>query len=204
MVFVDDLAYGLFSLGIAGFLVLYLVTSVYLAYRNRQKDYSEILDASYPVLLLVGAYMLVSGAFGEFAWPLPGSYNILFYDPLVSFGLILVALALSIRCRTRYEFVGFFGLMAGLMTIFYGIQGYAIGLTESPIALLGLYTLFGAAGVLSYPVSLLMQRLTSSQKSVGAAWRLCLALFFLALLGGSLLAVYIGALAIPAHLLSPP
>jgi putative membrane protein len=202
--FIDNLAFSLFSLSIASLIIVYLMVSVYLEYKKGKKDYKEIEAAATVPLILVGAYMVLSGAFGQFTWPLPGSYNILFYDPLVSFGLVILAFALAFKYNVRYEFVGFFGLLVGIMTIFYGIQGYSIGLTELPAALLALYVFFGVAGIFSYPVSLIMQRLPGLKKNPWIGWQVCLVIFVAALLLAALAAGYVAVSAIPAHLLSPP
>jgi putative membrane protein len=204
MVFIDNLAFSLFSLSIAGFLVLYLIISVYLEYRRKQKRYDEVISGVYAPLMLVGLYMVISAAWGQFTWPLPGAYNILFYDPMASFGLVLLALALTIRYKVRYDYVGFFGLLVGIMTIFYGIQGYNIGLTKEPIALLAMYAFFGVAGIFSYPVTLVLERLPGLQKNPWIGWSLCLVIFCLAMFAASVLAGYIAISAIPAHLVSPP
>jgi putative membrane protein len=207
MAFIDNLAYSLFALSFAGFLILYLVISEYLTYIKRGKNYADFaarLEGAKAPLMIVGAYMIIMGIWGQFTWPLPGSYNILFYDPLVSFGMIVLALALSIHFSVRFEYVGFFGLLIGIMTIIYGVQGYNIGLTEEPIALFALYGLFGTAGIFSYPVALLMQKLPGLKKDPWIGWGLCVAIFCLAMLGASLLAGYVAFSAIPSHLIKAP
>ncbi len=204
MVFIDNVAYSLFLLSLAGFIVLYLLGSVFWEFRKGKKDFEACIAGASVPLMLVGLYMVITGAYGQFTWPLPGSYNILFYDPLVSFGLVILALALAIRFKTRYDYVGFFALLVGVMTIFYGIQGYSIGLTLVPEALLGLYVFFGIAGIFAYPVSLIMERLPGLKKNPWKGWYLCLAIFFLAMLAASLISGYIAIEAIPAHLLNPP
>lgn len=204
MAFIDNLAYSLFILSFAGFLLLYVVTSVYLLYRKRERNYADVISAAKVPLCLVGAYMILMGMWGQFTWPLPGSYNILFYDPLVSFGLIMLAFGLSIHYKVKFEYVGFFGLMVGVMTIIYGVQGYSVGLTQEPIALLALYFFYGITGIFSYPVALIMERLPGMQKRPWVGWTLCLVVFWLALFAASLTSGYIGYSAIPAHLLSAP
>jgi putative membrane protein len=207
MAFTDNLAYALFSLSFAGFLILYLVVSEYITYVKKNKNYADYtarLEAAKAPLLLVGAYMVIMGLWGQMTWPLPGSYNILFYDPLLSFGMIVLALGLSIHFRVRFEYVGFFGLLIGIMTIIYGVQGYSIGLTEEPLALLALYGFFGVSGIFSYPVALLMQKLPGLQRNPWVGWTLCLVIFVVAMLGASLLAAYVAVSAIPSHLISAP
>ncbi len=207
MVFTDNLAYALFSLCFAGFLILYLVVSEYFAFIRKDRNYANYtirLEAAKAPLMLVGAYMMIMGLWGQFTWPLPGSYNILFYDPLLSFGMIVLGLGLTIHFRVKFEYVGFFGLLIGIMTIIYGIQGYSIGLTEEPIALLALYGFFGVAGIFSYPVALIMERIPGMQKSPWIGWTLCLVIFVLAMLAASLLAGYVAFSAIGGHLISAP
>ena len=204
MVFIDNLAYSLFAISVAGFLLLYTFASMYLAYRKRSKDYSTYLKGGSIPLAIVGAYLVVMGLWGQFVWPLPGSYNILFYDPFVSFGLIMLAFAAAARTGGKMEYAGFMALLFGVMVIIYGIQGYGIGLTQEPIALLAMYFFYGVAAIFAFPVSLIADRMPGLKPGFWKGWYVMLGIFFVSLLIASLLAGYIGALAIPAHLLSAP
>jgi len=204
MVFVDNLAYELFAISFAGFLLLYTISSMYLVYRRKDRNFSEYLMGASVPLGLLGAYMLIQGLWGQFTWPLPGSYNILFFDPLVSFGLLLIGFALSVRYKVRLEYVGFFGLMVGVMVIAYGIEGYNIGLTKEPIALLALYFLYGLVGIFSFPVSLIADRIPNVKYNAWIGWHIALATFWILLLVASCLSAVIGIAAIPAHLISAP
>ncbi|MCL5008475.1 MAG: DUF981 family protein [Candidatus Marsarchaeota archaeon] len=204
MAFIDNLAYSLFMLSFAGFILLYTISSVYMAYRKNKKDFGVYLRSAGVPLGLIGAYMLIVGLWGQFTWPLPGSYNILFYDPFISFGILLMGFALSVRYNVRLEYVGFLGLLVGVMVIIYGIEGYGIGLTSAPMALLGLYFLYGVTGILSYPVALVVERLPGLKKNPWIGWYILIALFWIVLLFASLLAGYIGSAAISSHLISPP
>ncbi|MCL5100875.1 MAG: DUF981 domain-containing protein [Candidatus Marsarchaeota archaeon] len=204
MAFIDNLAYSLFALSFAGFLLLYTISSMYLVYRKKKKNFSEYLNSASIPIALLGAYILISGFWGQFAWPLPGSYNILFYDPFISFGIVLLSLAFSIRYNVRLEYTGFLGLMVGVMVLAYGFVGYNIGLTQAPIALLGLYFLYGLAGIFSYPVALIADRLPGLQKNAWIGWNALLVIFWLLLLGASILAGFVGVSAVPQHLLTPP
>lgn len=204
MVFIDNLAFLLFSISFAGFVLLYTVMSVYLEHENGKKDYDRHLEGASLVMLLIGGYLVVSGFVGQSTWPLPGSYNILFFDPLVAFGLVTLAFALAIRFEVSLEYAGFFGLLAGIMALIYGFQGYNLGLTSAPIALLLLYLFYGGAGILSYPASLIADRLPDHLKNPRVLWSIVLALFCLALFAASVTAAYIGSQAIAGHLLSAP
>ena len=94
--------------------------------------------------------------------------------------------------------------MIGLVTIYYGIIGYNIGLTSAPIALLGLYSLFGFAGVLSYPMTIMLDRANSGVKNRSVWWVILVVAFLIVITFGSLVSIFIAASAIPAHLLKTP
>lgn len=204
MVFTDNLAFQLFTISFGGFLTLYTVSSMYLVYRRKGKNFKDYLKSASIPLGILGTYMLILGLWGQFTWPLPGSYNILFYDPFISFAIVLISFALAVKYDVRLEYVGFLGLMVGVMVIIYGIQGYGLGLTSTPIALLGLYFLYGLAGIFSFPVSLIADRLPGLKKKVWIGWHITLVLFWFLLLLASLLSGYVAVLAIQAHLLSAP
>lgn len=204
MAFIDNLAFLLFTISFAGFLLLYVVSSMYLVYRSKKKDYLDHLEGASVPMMLVGAYLVIAGFIGQITWPLPGAYNILFFDPLVSFGLVTLAFAIAIRFKVNLEYAGFFGLLVGIMTLIYGWQGYSIGLTLEPIALLALYLFYGVAGLFSYPVALIADRLPGLQKNAWIGWQLLLLVFWLALFAASITSAYIGVSAIGGHLVTPP
>ena len=204
MAFIDDLAFLLFSITIAGLFILYTLASIYLAYKKDQKSLVEsIKDASIP-MLIIGSYFLVMGIWGQFTWTLPGSYNILFYDPLVAFGIVLLSFAIAGRTGARLDYAGFLGFLFGVMAIIYGHDGYTAGLTQLPIAMLGMFAFYGLAGVFSFPLSMKIEILIGTKKTMSTPGMIIFALFFLSLLAGSLIAGYIGVLAVQGHLLSPP
>ncbi len=204
MVFIDNLAYSLFATSFAGFLLLYTIALIYTEYKNKKTDFSEHLKGASVPLALIGAYLFVSGLWGQFVWPLPGSYNILFYDPFISFGIILLSFSFVIRFGGRFDYTGILSLLAGVMTIAYGFEGYNLGLSSAPIALLGMYFLFGIAGIFAYPASLILERLPGLQKRVWKGWYVLLAIFFITLFLASGTAGLIGVVAIPAHLIKAP
>ena len=204
MVFIDNLAYSLFSVSFAGFLLFYTVISIYLSYKRKGKNFTDHLNGASVPLALIGLYVLVTGIWGQFSWPLPGSYNRLFYDPFVSFGRVLLAFSLVIRLKGRIDSAGFLGLMVGVMVIIYGIEGYGLGLTQVPLAMLAMYFLYGVAGIFSYPVSLLLDRFPGVQKKFWKGWYVILVVFLTVLFLASVLAGFIGAVAIPSHLFRAP
>ncbi len=203
-IFIDNLAYALFVISFAGFMLLYTIISIYLNYLRKGKDFTEYVKAATIPLSVLALYMIISGFWGQFTWPLPGSYNILFYDPFISFGLIIFAFVMSIRYNTKISFVGFLSLMIGVMVIIYGIVGYNVGLTSAPLALLGMYFMYGIAAILGYPVSFILETKPGIKKEVWKGWSILLGLFILFLFIGSCLAAFVGISAIPAHLFSAP
>jgi putative membrane protein len=204
MVFIDNLAIELFSVAFAGFLVLYMTVKMYLAYRRGEKNLENHLRSGIIPMAILGVFILIMGIYGEIAWPLPGSYNILFYDPYIILGVLILGTTVSIMLKEKMQNIGFLGLMGGLVIIYYGIQGYMAGLTEIPLALLGLFGFAGLAGILFYPVTLLVDRTPIHKNRISAPWFTLLVLFcvFIALTAG--LAAFIGALALPAHLMTTP
>lgn len=201
MVFVDMLTDELIALGISGLVIAYMVFNGYRAVKRGSKPN---LKAGIAPIALLGLYIFISGLWGQFAWPLPGSYNILFYDPFVLAGILLLSFAWSLGKDLDLRGTGAFAFLLGIFTIYYGYAGYSLGMTTSPIALLGLYSLFGFAGVLGCPVSMMLERMRSGTKRISGASSALLALFLLVVVLGSLLAFFIAGAALPAHLASPP
>ncbi len=203
MVFVDILTSQLFVLGFAGLVISYLVLRGYMSSRRGTRNSNDLKSGVAPIALL-GLYMFISGIWGQFAWPLPGSYNILFYDLYTLAGLLVISFAWSLYNDGDLRSTGVFGLLLGLVTIYYGYVGYSLNMTQSPIALLGLYFLFGIAGVLGCPLTLLLNNMRAGIKSKGGVWPALVAVFLIVLVLGSLLSIFIAGSAIPVHLATPP
>ena len=181
--------------------MLYITVHSYILFRKGKKAEKLVISGTIP-LVAIGIYMFVSGIFGQFTWPLPGVYNTLFYDMYPFIGLLFIGAAISIYLKLKIQYIGFFGFLLGIMAIWYGISGYSLGLTESPIALLGLYLSFGVGGLLGRPVTVMMDRAEAGIKHKSFAWTALIVLFLIILFVGSMLAFYIGASAVPAHLAS--
>ncbi|GGM68737.1 hypothetical protein GCM10007108_03590 [Thermogymnomonas acidicola] len=204
MAFIDDLALELFTLALVGVLAIYMTGMTYLQYRrSRNADVESALYPGFFPLLVLGLFITVMGIYGEMTWPLPGSYNILFYDPYTLLGLIIIGMAIAIYMKQKLQYVGIIALFAGLMAIYYGYNAYLDHMTSSPIAMLGLYLAFGIAGVLTFPTTLIYDSLPGKQ-NVSKGWTVVLVLFWLALVVASVLAAVTGILAVPQHLLAPP
>jgi putative membrane protein len=204
MAFVDDLTFELFVLAFSGFVFVYLMSRLYLDYRHKKQRVQERLESASIAILITGVYIFLIALVSQITWFLPGAYNILFYDPFMALGVLMVAFALSARYKYKLQYVGLLGLLFGIMTIWYGVSAYDLGLTSEPLAMLALFVLFGAAGLLSYPITLILDALPGYKKRIWLGWNVILVLFWLFLVVGSLLAAYIGVSAVPAHLAKPP
>ena len=171
MAFVDDLGLQLLLIGLVALTIFYVGVRSYIRYRagGNDKAMSE-LKSSAPILGILGSIVLLIGLWGEITWPLfTGTagvrYNILFYDPTLLFGIILLGFALTLAYGLRTQYVGLFAVGAGVITIFYGVQGYNLGMTKEPLALLGLYVAFGGAGIFTFPATLMIDRMLTARSA---------------------------------------
>ena len=205
MVFIDDLVVELFTLIFVAVLTLYMTLGVYVGYKRHGETniYSHISPGIIPLAIL-GIFIIIMGLFTEFTWTLPGSYDMLFGDPYVLLGVVILGFAISIQFKQKLQYVGLLALLVGIMGVWYGINGFQLGLTKEPIALLGMYLAFGFTGILSYPVTLILDWIPGSKPNVWKGWMVFLVLFWLALI---IAIVVTGITAFPAaaqHLASAP
>ena len=203
MAFIDDLAMELFTLSLVGVVSIYMTGTVYMAYRHGVRDIEEVLKPGVFPLGALGAVITIMGIYGEMTWPLPGSYNILFYDPYLILGLIILMIAVAIGMKQKLQFSGIVALFAGLIAIYYGINAYLDKMTSSPIAMLGLYIAFGLTGVFTYPTTLIYDLLPGKEK-VSKLWTVVLVIFWIGLIVSAVLAALTAIEAVPQHLLKPP
>ncbi len=203
MVFIDDLAFELFTLSLVGVVSIYLTGYAYLYYRKGLKDVETIMRPGAFILGILGVIIVIMGIFGEMTWPLPGSYNILFYDPYLLFGIILVSVSSSIILKQKLQFSGILALFSGLIAIYYGVNAYLDKMTSSQIAMLGLYLSLGLTGMFTFPATLIYD-LLPSRDNVSKFWTVILVLFWVGLIVSSVLAALTAIEAVPQHLLKPP
>ncbi len=83
-------------------------------------------------LLMAGLLALVTGLHMVFTWPLPGSFNILFGEMSVFFGVLLLGLGFSVLFRLDLFPVAVYGAFVGLASLLIGIQVLNLGLTNNP------------------------------------------------------------------------
>lgn len=204
MAFVDDLALELFVLSLVGVISVYMTAMVYVEYRKGNvKDIEGILRQGVFPLGLLGVFIFIMGLFAEMTWPLPGSYNILFYDPFMIIGIVILSMSVAIYLRQKLQYVGILAFFSGWIAIFYGINAYIDNMTQSPIAMLGLYVAFGLTGVFTWPTTYIYDVLPSKGK-VSGVWTILLLIFWVGLIVSSVLSAFTAIEAVPQHLLNPP
>lgn len=159
MAFVDVLAFEIATLLLVAVTLTYVAVVGYFSMRRNDPDglKHQLKAAAIPVGG-VGFAAALLGFWGEVSWPLPGSYNILFSDVYLLFGLVLVAFAFVAYHGLRLQFAGLFAMVAGVVTIVYGFSAYQLGLTQDPLEMLLLYTGFGVAGIASLPATVVVDR----------------------------------------------
>ena len=177
----------------AGFITFaYGLLRTFTIHRELTK-YKQAIGAQYLPLLAIGIYISVTGFYGLTTWPLPGSYNIPFYDLYPSLGLGLIMIALGVKNGYKLEYLGFLGILLGIVTMYYGTIGYLKNMTEEPAALLALYVLTGSSSIFFYPVSMFIDNGNPKLK-------IFLLIDAILLILAGIVAGYIGLVAVPDHL----
>ncbi len=166
MQFVDFLTAQLFVMSFVGVIGLYALYKIY-KYHSKLPLLKATLPSVGMVLFVLGIYGILSGLYGQFVWPLPGNYNILFYDMYPLFGFSLAAIGYALYKGMKTEPAGLFSALIGAMSIFYGIVGYMLGMTTYPIMLLIIYVAFGMVGITMLPASRYLDMLLSGKKLSG-------------------------------------
>jgi putative membrane protein len=157
MAFVDILAFWEVTILIGAVLLGYVGVLAYAAMRrNDPAGVKSALRGGAVPVGAIGAIATLLGVYSEMAWPLPGSYNILFADVYVLFGVTFLVLAVSMAFTLKLQYAGLLGLVAGGVTIAYGWNGYSLGMTKEPFQTFLLYGSFGLAGILALPSTIVV------------------------------------------------
>lgn len=182
-IFPDYLTIMLIDLA-AGLLVL----TLFLWKLSKPKEYSRYTIGFF----MTGFLGLITALPMVLMWPLPGSYNIAFGEPMLFFSVILLAIGFAIEKHWAFDSIVVFGVLGAIMSIVIGVQIYNLGMTNSPFAAMGGYVLTGLGGLIAAP-------LLYHPKNKGLLVTATV-LFVLA----ALLWLYIGYSAYFVHLASPP
>lgn len=205
MPFIDDLAIELFAMSLVGVVSIYMTGVAYISYRkNGTKDIEEVLKPGVFPLGLLGTFIFIMGLFGEMVWPLPGSYNILFGDPFILLGIVILSIAVALGLKQKLQYVGVMAFFSGLIAIYYGANAYLQGMTSEPLVMFGMYIAFGLTGIFTFPATLIYDLFPSRKGQPTAIWTVLLFIFFIGLIVSAFLAAFIATAAVPQHLLSPP
>jgi len=169
MAFVDFLLLFMVVLVVAAVILGYVGIVAYFAMRrnNVQGVRDALRGAAVPVGALGGVTTILS-LWSEVVWPLPGSYNILFFDITLLFGATLLILAVSMAYSLKLQYAGLFALVAGGFSIAYGYQGWQLGMTKEPFETFLLYSAFGAAGIFAFPATVVADLYLTSPAAASA------------------------------------
>ncbi len=217
--FLDDLTLILDLLVVISAVVFY--TGLFVWWHSRRNDIARAqshLKEGAGILGLIGVFLAALAFWGEFTWPLLGSYNIYFFDPLFLLAFLLIAFALAVWYRLPTHFVGMISFVTGAGIAFYGIRAYQLGLTQDPFETLLLYLGFGAMGVLAFPATLYVDWAVQARGESSAAaplandlvalyprfWTGVVALFLLIVVLAGFASLAYGFNTVWAHLGHPP
>lgn len=156
MAFIDELTFVMITLILVAVTVAYIVVAESIAYRRRgPSGLGVALHETAVPLIAMGMVVLVIGFWGMMSWPLPGAYNILFFDIYTLFGIIVLGFGLSVFLHFRLQYVGVLSLVAGFTVIAYGWRAYQLNLTSTPWAMFLIYIGFGVTAILAFPVAVI-------------------------------------------------
>jgi putative membrane protein len=188
MVYVDALAVMLLSLGLSSLLI-----ALYFLGRGLNKKW--VSELTVPAFAL-GFFNFASGFLMSVTWPLPGAYNMLFGDPLLMLGIVMMAGAYMAWKNINLNILSIFGFFIGIYIAVGALAMVNFGL-ESGVHFLpsfGLYVFAALSGIFS-PL------MYAKAKGAGKYGYL---LLFVLLLITAFLAFLIGYTGLYGHLQSPP
>ncbi|MGC8645336.1 MAG: DUF981 domain-containing protein [Thermoplasmata archaeon] len=187
--FTDPLAANLFIVGI-----MFFGFGAYAIYRFVMNKNNEEINRGFSYFLLgTGGYSMLYGILYSIIVPAPFTvaYGELFGDPLVFLGLVSIITGVLLLRKSSLAFLSIFSFFAGIFGITYGVDGYKLGMTSSPIVLLLMYLGAGIGGILVTPLTI-----TNNRKVVAITAILAAIAFF----GVAILTLYVGTTAIGGHL----
>lgn len=184
--FIDSLAIMLIGVGSGTFL-----GALYFLYSAMGK-FEWIKEQLVIPAIGIGIFDFLSGYEISFTWPLPSSYNMLFGDPLLFFGILLVVGAVLTYKKMNPSSLSFLSVILGIYVIIgaYGIITYKLESGNDLIGAMGLYLADGIAALLA-PILII--------KPTGVGKALYYVEFVLLILG-TLAALYMGYSALSEHL----
>ena len=190
MGFIDPLAAMLLSLGISAALI-----SAYFYMAAQGKDMRELVIPSFAF----GFFDFASGFRMSQFWPFPGplsAYNMLFGDPLMILGLLLMAGSLMIYKQQNLRSISIPGVMLGIYLFIESaaMVNFKLETGDELVSALGLYVMSGLSAVYSLVLFVKPEN--------GKKYLYYIGFILLALT--ALIALFIGYAAIYQHLQAPP
>ena len=193
MTFVDPLAVMLIGLAMGTLLGAFYF---FFAARGDKEQIKSLIVPAFGV----GVFDLVSGFYMSFAWPMTGfgyAYNMLFGDPLLLFGLILIMAAFMIYKDMHPGIMPLLVLLLGIYVLVgaYSIVQLKLESGQNLVTSMGLY-LFDGIGAILAPVHYLKPSTGTGKTLYYVEW---------IILGiGTIFALVIGYMALNGHLAHPP
>ncbi|MGC9011250.1 MAG: DUF981 family protein [Candidatus Micrarchaeia archaeon] len=187
MVFVDPLTIMLVAVAASASLI-----AIYLISQALGKKIAE--ELAMPGFF-IGVFDFLSGFFMSFSWPLPGAYNILFGDPMLFLGIIMLAGSYMLYKKISLRYMPILGFLLGIYLLVetYGIATLNLESGKYFMPAFSFY-LFSTISALLSPIASL------DPKKYKYAYHFLAALLILT----ALLAMFIGCGGIYEHLASPP
>lgn len=188
MVFVDSLTVMLL---LTGFSALTIAFYVFLAAKGK-KDFSMLIVPGF----VFGIFDVISGFIMSFTWPLPGSYNILFGDPILVLGLFMVAGSYMLYKKLDVRILSIFAVFLGVYILLGAISMYTFNLESGQnfISSFGFYIVAALSALFSPLVY-------TNIKNKG---RYAYYFLFILLILSAFSAFFIGYAGVYSHLQTPP
>jgi putative membrane protein len=218
MAFIDDLTLILDLLILVTVAIFYTSFSVWVQYRRKDSERSlGHLQEGAALLAVLGAGIGLVAIWGETTWPLPGAYDLFFFDPLYMFSLILIAFGIAVWRGLPTHLVGILAAVMGSGIVYYGARAYELSLTKDPLETFLMYLAFGGMGIMAYPATLFIDWFVVGPTNARASplpsgptpdypwlWRVLVGLFLVVVVVAGIAAVAYGFSSAWSHLQSPP
>ncbi len=143
MAFINYLASMLLAAGTSMFFI-----AIYLIKLARKQDVQSLAVPAFAI----GVFDFLSGFMMSTEWPLPGSYNILFGDPMLFLGLIMLSGAYMTYKKIDIKPVSILGFFLGIYILIEAVAIVTLGLEQGLTHLLpalGMYIFSGVAALFS-------------------------------------------------------
>ncbi len=175
----ENVDFLLFLLGAASAIIFYLTVVSFARYIKPEKvDMYKIVSGGIMPILIIGICMFLISAYIKVTMQMPEPYSYLILNPLMAASIVFMSFALVVWAKQEVHYVGLLALLTGLLTLYYGVAGYQLGITSVPTDFGILYASFGMVGILAFPVSLIMDIMPGMTKGHSRMWGAYLTLFW--------------------------